>query len=252
MTDKKPIAERLRKWAKEIEEPNSLCYADISISTRDIRRIADEIEREEEEIRNVNQAAAVRAAFVEGARRLGKPVEEDERMEEWIRRWYLPRPLFDDGTPVQDYDMPEIGALATCCVYTDGSWRFNPDKYEYEGKPKPWNAQTGREGERIERPMIVRDADGEEIRVGDVVWSKFDGLRLEVAGINGRNYFSVAVIEPDGTGNEYKASSLTHREPDSLEKWASDVNDALDHPEIDWDIAAELKKRYAALMERGE
>lgn len=69
-----------------------------------------------------------------------------------IEKYYIPRPRFEDGEPVQSSDMEEIGGLATCRVYTDGSWHFNPDKYEDERNPKPWDEQTGRQCDCIKRP----------------------------------------------------------------------------------------------------
>lgn len=128
-----------------------------------------------------------------------------------IERYYIPRPQFEDGEPVQDSDMEEIGGMATCCVYTDGSWSFNPDEHEDEKNPKGWVTQRGTKKERIKRPSPkVLDADGVEIKAGDTVY-RVEGdwyghvIRFDV------DEHEEAIVLCDSMKSP--AKYLTHKEP---------------------------------------
>ncbi len=168
-----------------------------------------------------------------------------------IERYYIPRPRFEDGEPVQSSDMEEIGALATCCVYTDGSWVFEPDKYEDEMNPKPWDRQSGTRNDRIKRPAPkVLDAEGMELKIGDTVWAVVSGMRGTVESFNG----ATVIIDWDNGGfsSGIPSASLTHKEPDSLEKLrasikaVSTVACGASKGEV-----KEWADRLTALMERG-
>lgn len=173
------ISAKLRRWADESYEsgmfPSERSEIELKIdgvgqmkAERELfRRIADEIDRELDELRNKFRVTHPMQAVGDIA--AGK--DEYPLLKTAIDRYYLPRPLFEDGEPVQDSDLEEIGGFATCCVYTDGSWKFDPDKFENEGNPKPWDKQQGRQGDRIKRPeQPVLDAAGVEIKEDDTVY----------------------------------------------------------------------------------
>lgn len=179
-----------------------------------------------------------------------------------IERYYIPRPRFEDGEPVHDSDMEElfekgeIGALATCCVYTDGSWEFNPDKYEDEFNPKPWDEQQGRVNDRIKRPAKVLDADGVEIKVGDTVWhTDHNAGKMKVIEITDKTFDvgsgeeHLIKVENDMFG-EVLAFNLTHIEPDSLEKLRDDMRNNHENWETDPNAWLDYADRLTALMER--
>lgn len=175
-----------------------------------------------------------------------------------IEKYYIPRPRFEDGEPVQSSDMEEIGGLATCRVYTDGSWKFDPDKYEDERNPKPWDEQQGRQCDFIKRPEPkVLDADGVEIKVGDTVWPINDPeMKMTVDNFQ-QIYGQDATVncEFEGEFYNFNPDKLTHREPDSLEKLLDDLRDL-----VPFMPAAELTvntsdlisitNRLTAIMER--
>ena len=131
-----------------------------------------------------------------------------------IEKYYIPRPRFEDGEPVQSSDMEEIGGLATCRVYTDGSWHFNPDKYEDERNPKPRDEQTGRQCDCIKRPEPK-------------VLCEFEG-----------EYYN------------FDVDKLTHREPDSLKKLHGDMLKWLCRPAHQGEAVERWANRLAAIMER--
>lgn len=63
-------------------------------------KLANKIDEE------VEQAASYKVLkiFAAGSANEGKPLREGEGIKEWINRWYLPRPVFEDGTPAQFMD----------------------------------------------------------------------------------------------------------------------------------------------------
>lgn len=173
-----------------------------------------------------------------------------------IEKYYIPRPRFEDGEPVQDSDLIEIGECAVCCVYMDGSWLFNPDKYEDERNPKPWDEQEGRQCNFIKRPEPkVLDADGVPCKKGETVWLTDEGTK------NHRNVAQPMEIEcfypegavgfhdSEGTFHSTVPDVLTHREPDSLEKLLVDLRGAADFiPSKEY--LKHLADRLTAIMER--
>lgn len=172
--------------------------------------------------------------------------DEELSLANEIEKYYIPRPRFEDGEPVQTSDMEEIGGLATCRVYTDGSWKFDPDKYEDERNPKPWDEQQGRQCDFIKRPEPkVLDADGVEIKVGDTVWGKYRGVEHEAIGFyscDGLLCVSIRNVETGSTGG-FSPNLLTHREPDSLSKLRDDI-------ENKYGSNSQWVKRLTAIMER--
>lgn len=279
------------------------------------RTIADRIDAELYEAR----CESLRRGAEIWAKANGWPDFRDgEDFGAWLYRCAIKRPLFEDGEPVQVSDIDEIGALANCCVFMDGSWHFDPDKYEYEGNPKPWDEQRGAMDKRIKRPAKVLDADGVEIKVGDAVWNINNGCEHEVIGLPkadcyqsveirnvetgskggidanllthekhvfdaegvrirkgdtvwhvcGSNPWKVVSVDsrgvfvrdevlPDGEGGSmFGGYSLTHKEPDSLEKLRDDVSRTLDKSQAVFPCGRqgleEIRDRLTALMEREE
>lgn len=160
-----------------------------------------------------------------------------------IEKYYIPRPRFEDGEPVQfgyeyrwadgnirkitGFGETENGAPYITCAF-DGKGMSDAMIYSgslYRPEPK------------------VLDADGVEIKVGDTVWHVNGSHPWEVCeitdhGIEIEDKLSVAdgccVFEP---------SSLTHREPDSLRNLYHDMAQ-------DETVKDEYIDRLAAIMER--
>lgn len=156
----------------------------------------------------------------------GWPAMRDgESVVDWMGRCWLPRPRFEDGEPVQSSDMEEIGALATCCVYTDGSWVFEPDKYEDEMNPKPWDSQSGTRNDRVKRPAAeVLDADGVPIKVGETVWLSKTGIEITVSRITENDEGNTIVCANDGAFKlEFMPCWITHTPPENQEDIDADA-----------------------------
>lgn len=172
-----------------------------------------------------------------------------------IEKYYIPRPRFDDGEPVQSSDMEEIGGLATCCVYTDGSWNFDHDKYEDERNPKPWDEQQGRQCDFIKRPEPkVLDAEGVSCKKGETVWTR-NGESGIIASVHNADEQptphavrrGIPFIRYEGGRWNY-ADEISHREPDSYEKLRDDILDTCEP--ITSVTKQEWADRLTALMER--
>lgn len=171
---------------------------------------------------------------------------DGEKFRDYLHRCFLPRPRFEDGEPVQISDMEEIGALATYRVYMDGSWEFEPDKYEDETSPKLWDVQFGAKSERVKRPAPeALGADGMPIVEGETVWLDEahsrcagsygfeDGNKYSLCGIERQEMLTVEDAHIEVDGREYvrvctcgawcHASWLTHTPPDTQERIDEDA-----------------------------
>ena len=247
------ISAKLRRWADDSNtydkavhciaseslgfcRPNITCFECKRVL---FRHIADEIDREIDAAKCTDEENLDRI-FSEWIRAMARGERDFPAIHEAIDRYYLPRPLFDDGEPVQDSDIEGIGGLSTCCVYTDGSWKFDPDEHEDERNPKQWIKQTGRKDERVKRPNPqVLDADGVPIEIGDKVWLlpgkhcetfPLYGCKAGVEYMVSEN--NSAVHKGDGriciTGGDVISGypmpeQVTHREPDTQERIDDDA-----------------------------
>lgn len=148
---------------------------------------------------------------------------DGEKFRDYLHRCFLPRPRFEDGEPVQISDMEEIGAFATYRVYMDGSWEFEPDKYEDETSPKLWDVQFGAKSERVKRPAPeALGADGLPIVVGETVWGILSGIEGTVSSMNDD---STAYVKwDDGRWSPcIDCCNLTHTPPETQERIDDDV-----------------------------
>lgn len=171
---------------------------------------------------------------------------DGEKFRDYLHRCFLPRPRYEDGEPVQSSDMEEIGAFATYRVYMDGSWEFEPDKYEDETSPKLWDVQFGAKSERVKRPAPeALGADGLPIVEGETVWLDEahsrcagsccfeDGNKYSLCGIERQEMLTVEDAHIEIDGREYvrvctcrawcHASWLTHTPPETQERIDDDA-----------------------------
>lgn len=171
---------------------------------------------------------------------------DGEKFRDYLHRCFLPRPRYEDGEPVQSSDMEEIGAFATYRVYMDGSWEFEPDKYEDETSPKLWDVQFGAKSERVKRPAPeALGADGKPIVEGETVWLDEahsrcadsygfeDGNEYSLCGIERQEMLTVEDAHIEVDGREYvrvctcgawcHASWLTHTPPETQERIDDDA-----------------------------
>lgn len=164
-----------------------------------------------------------------------------------IEKYYGPKPRDPEGNPVHKDMEVEGGVVKHWSVSEDGSWTIFDDDYE--------EIQCGNKDEpiRLPEPKIL-DADGVEINVGDTVWLTTSGKKLRVDGFTPWKYVRCSNPEIDGdheAGLNFAPESLTHREPDSLEKLLDDIDIYVRNG---WNIsqpkAEEFASRLTAIMER--
>lgn len=109
-----------------------------------------------------------------------------------------------------------------------------------------------------EKPVF--DADGERIKVGDMVWRVEDGLKMKVRAVGEealeKHGCSVATLLPDDRWDcygvlHYSGKEVTHREPDSMEKLRADIYMYAACEGGDVEVSVEqFADRLSALMER--
>lgn len=166
-----------------------------------------------------------------------------------IEKYYIPRPRFEDGEPIQFGD-----SFIQKCVNEEVELdKIGISLFTKDGLNMVWFPD-----EVVPRPESkVLDADGVEIKIGDTVYfvdGRFDGQPLRVNSIekfvglesldNARRYIQIGCNS--GTA---KPSLLTHREPDSLEKLLVDLRGAADFiPSKEY--LKHLADRLTVIMER--
>lgn len=161
-----------------------------------------------------------------------------------IEKYYIPRPRFEDGEPVQFGDEVEDGTIHEIAFWDDGTIILLDETPEtiYEVSA----------GCFIKRPEPkVLDSDGVEIKVGDTVWVK--NSPFEPLLVSGFKDGRVLMSYHNETSLGYKPTSLTHREPDSLEKLRDDMNYCIiegTYPGTAHEYLCQCAKRLTAIMER--
>ena len=150
---------------------------------------------------------------------------DGEKFSDYLHRCFLPRPRFEDGEPVQQDDLFQVGCGLTAyanfaLVALDGScyWLFDD-----------WDGELT--DDRIKRPAPdVLGADGMPIKAGETVYdidSEWLDTPLEVLSVES---LSVKVSLPSGKGwTMFRADRLTHTPPETQERIDGDA--AKDHVE---------------------
>lgn len=173
-------------------------------------KIADEIDREMDELRNKFRVTHPMQAVGDIA--AGKEVYP--LLREAIDRYYLPRPLFENGEPVQFGDRYVQHAskklnTVSSITYSQGDGlhvRIN-------------NGGRCDASQRYRRELPVLDADGVPIEVGDVVYPNYGthaNRKSTVLDVRGQDDVIVSI---NGGGFErFNGKYLTHREPDTQER----------------------------------
>lgn len=238
MSNAESISAKLRRWADDSDtyESPSHCIASKELCTdcpnipclkcenKLFNRIADEIDREK---RAITERYA-RQSWMNPADAIAKLATgeiEWAELRQAINRYYLPRPLFEDGEPVYigaEIDDRKRGKLEVSRIcYTDGGFYFNNSRGSNGRKMK---GITYKHGERVGRPkQQVLDADGVPIEVGDTMWNVFDDQKRTVIGFRDGK-----VHTQSESGLEFfeEGHELTHRVPDSLVKLRDDIRNS--------------------------
>lgn len=167
-----------------------------------------------------------------------------------IEKYYLPRPCFEDGEPVdfgcEFIDHNGNNQTVSSLTYTTGK----SDYVTING----WDRKVL--SANLKRPEHkVLDADGVEIKVGDTVWHVTGIYPWKVLSVNSSGVLVRDKTLPDGEcGGMFVGSDLTHKEPDSLDKLLYDVSKVAGEGTCDWlealSFIGEVEDRLAAIMER--
>lgn len=177
--------------------------------------------------------------------------EELTGLADEIERYYIPRPRFEDGEPVQfgdsflrwDGKNGNDGENVVEIAVQSGDyyrWGLNGDCCA---------------SQFVKRPVPkVFDADGVPIEVGDTVWFCGDDSGrytvLTVEPTLGGNW-CLTVFNDTATIHEVRPSQVTHHEPDSLEKLRDDMRRAMaESPDARF-MDSSWVDRLTTLMERG-
>ena len=138
-----------------------------------------------------------------------------------LERFYLPRPCFDDGDPVQFGDEVKgcYGCVESMLLFEDGSGSvYGKDDYSL-----PEDDCGADIGSGLKRASKILDANGVACYVGEHVWNIHTGCEYEIIGLPGQDcYQSVAIrnVETGSTGG-VDGPNLTH------ERLASDSDGLL-------------------------
>lgn len=263
------ISDKLRSWSNKEEHcfPLEAALREFEIEKtpgwddlRNVfRRIADEIDAEKREITEgyarqswMNPADAIA--------KLAKGEIEWSELEEAIDRYFLRKPLGDDGEPVQLGDTV-VDKLRGEVLVTRMSWvgkgvYFN-DSHNRSGKKLRTSRIAYAPGERVRRPEPqVLDADGVPIEVGDTVywrssctkrWYEHTVSRIgQVPESVREEYPDVAHAVYFGERSWMPNDRLTHREPDSQERID---RDALKNEYLYWGCTGSECLNCPALMD---
>lgn len=137
----------------------------------------------------------------------------------FIDEYFLPRPLFEDGTPVKVGDRFLIyeginGEVDDFYVCDDGSFAINDFQYDQDQRVK-----------KPKQPEAL-DADGVPIKVGDKIYFVgIDGAPLKCVGFSNDGLVKVTNCHnyKGLTPVLIEANKLTHCKPDSWEQLEEDA-----------------------------
>ena len=136
----------------------------------------------------------------------------------FIDNYFLPRPLFEDGTPVKVGDRVLLYGIADrevtdYCVCDDGSFAINNFQYDQDQRVK-----------KPEQPEAL-DADGVAIKAGDKIYfSVGDDTPLKCIGFDYDGDVIFTDWEETGTMAYENATAFTHKKPDSWEQLEKDMS----------------------------
>lgn len=135
----------------------------------------------------------------------------------FIDKYFLPRPLFEDGTPVKVGDWFALRGgvrdeVSVFYVYDDGSFAINNFRYDQDQRVK-----------RPEQPEAL-DADGAPIKAGDKIYFVGgDGTPLKCIDLEYDGDVIFTDWKETGTIAYEKPTAFTHKKPDSWEQLEEDL-----------------------------
>lgn len=154
--------------------------------------------------------------YMTGCRRIYKLQISD--LAKFIDEYFLPRPFFEDGTPVKVEDEfarhkpSNSEKVIAYCVWDDGSFSINNFQYDQDQRVK-----------KPEKPEAL-DAGGAPIKVGDKLYFVGgDDTPLKCVGFHPDGDIIFMDWEETGTIAYENATAFTHKKPDSWEQLEKDA-----------------------------
>ncbi len=170
-----------------------------------LRALADRIEAEQRAIAEA-QGKGVHHIMKAYAEKAGMPMEDGESITEWLDRWFVPRPRFEDGEAVPfggefEADNGSTQKLEQLHCFASGGYVLNRKGKRASITP----------GEFVKRPSKVLDADGVEIKIGDTVYEGDGTEPLKVVHIfkNG----DIEAHSDVGLCSKLDSTNYTHERP---------------------------------------
>lgn len=139
-----------------------------------------------------------------------------EPIGDWLDRWFVPRPRYEDGEPLRfDYDTDELNGIEKFIFLRSGGGCCQMQ--DADG-----NICNVYPGERVKRPATeVLGADGLPIEVGETVWS-IHGIHEGI--VKALNVNMAHVEWSDGRWSpSILCDKLTHTPPDTQQKIDDDA-----------------------------
>ncbi|MEC4272936.1 hypothetical protein VJ923_07180 [Adlercreutzia sp. R25] len=199
-------------------EMSDYCYVDDM--ARSLEAVADKVDAEQSAIIEARRKSAHHIMRIWAEKR-GMPLKERESITEWLDRWFIQRPRFEDGEPVQWSDGSDI-------EWDHGdAWYFNA--IDKGGAPLAIGheaiiARAAMVGDgRVKRPAPeVLGADGKPLKAGETVWGIYGGGPITIDRIApSPEQDELVVWSADGKWTS--PYLLTHEKPDSLEQLRDDM-----------------------------
>lgn len=182
------------------------------------------------------------------AKSKGMPFEDGGCITDWLGRWFIRRPRFEDGEPVKLGDDTDKLHGVEKFIFTR-SGGVSCQMQDADGV-----MHNVFPGELVKRPAPkIIDAEGVEVKVGDTVWpTESPGMQMTVGDLQNTYGLGVTVkCAFDGDIYNFNPRNLTHREPDSLEKLRDDLMTAHESWDGNPNKLVDYADRLTALIERG-
>ena len=150
--------------------------------------------------------------ILDGTRISALYASETKAIADEIEHYYIPRPRFEDGKPVQfgdDIEHPDTGDK--CVIQSINI--FNDGKYCFALQGTAGSAHYMKD-EFVKRPAPkVLDADGVEIKVGDTVYPTYGIYQGILSNVLDADDEAAILIDVGNSFEKYARTALTHELP---------------------------------------
>lgn len=182
--------------------------------------------------------------------------DEELSLADEIEKYYIPRPRFEDGEPVQRTDKVDWENLRD--YHPQSPWMITAIRNDgtpiaTAGDKVVAVAKITDDGFVKRHEPKVLDADGVPCKKGETVWRLVDSTKWEISDIHPTEP-RIAVrqldTEKEVVGGWFLAEEYSHREPDSLEKLRDEMLRWTYNPARPGEAVKQWARRLTAIMER--